>query len=209
MNSARTSLLTFAVSIAFAAHAEQKRPSQPRWPEEPRSFFGVLLGEPLESQHGAPKCRTIFASDKTLRLAPNFKEFCYIPKLPDVAEGQVRFQNGPPLGFEYTLIAETNAKRQVAALVLTFPRSNFNDIHEVLEAKYGKPVERGTRIHKNGSIDVEWRWSKWEGPNVLMVIREAENANSEQTRLSLSTKARVEEQDAARRKRLADIRGKL
>lgn len=153
------------------------------WKEEPLSFLGINLGEPVTSRI-SQECPKKFSSDgreevgyTDLSIVEAYPDgvSCYLlnSRFPAGSTGNVRvFPQRVPLLSEPLVTAEGDPLTgKVGKIMSRFDTEDFGDVKRILVAKYGSPhKEVVSMIRTEGGREFENSILDWEGRKISIHV---------------------------------------
>jgi hypothetical protein len=155
-------LMLMVVSVAAPS---QTAPPQPNiWNQEPTSFFGIKLGEPIRAS--MPECPKVTEYGSTRYDWVSFRQPCFevLPSFYEV--------DNAPKPFFHVFVQEVGGK--VEAISAKFNNGNSANLSGIdasgvasaLIAKFGPPFKSGKEtVHNNAGAAFENDTLEWSGPN--------------------------------------------
>ncbi|SAK93031.1 hypothetical protein AWB79_06898 [Caballeronia hypogeia] len=174
---------------ALSREAVSQTTEKSAW-DEPASFLGVKLGEPLS----VPVC---------VPGPPQTNAMCW--KIVGTSKGMVVFEHAPDLGFKYYLMGITNDEQVPYSLSIQTKTDNFAALKTMLIERYG-PASKSERqtVQNRAGASFANEVLTWEGPNLKMELRQLAGSISN-CAVYVTDKSR---QAAARAKTDAETRSK-
>lgn len=189
-------------------------PSPAKWKEEPTSFMGIALDEPLTTS--APKTCPMYVYIIDERKAERLGALCHHDYMSGNGAGRfaVCCQKIEP--FDSKVFVETiepNAEGKVGHIRAWFLAHDAAQVTTALTVKYGPPHKQKTATLKNlMGAQMESEVLLWKGANVeieMESLAAVDNKGKRRGAVSLSTAAYRQKEALKEAAKTRDIAGKL
>jgi len=152
------------------------------WPQEPASFMGIRFGVPIREQF-EPCLQGLEGADREIN---NVGPDC-VGRFMDII--YLGVWHGPDIGVRYIQMRLSAAAGDtLEGLDLRFKRVYFQQMEDVLIAKFGKPREIETQTFANlAGAKLPGTVETWRGPNVTLELVEF-GINADESDVLIHTK---------------------